>query len=96
MGVIQTDGLPILYLDQLDMLTVDHEASSTDWHMEPVDYENGRMVVHVWPNKGAHRSGMQTVDGLDMSTCDCGIGYDTTEEGELMVIHNVEPELSIG
>lgn len=96
MGIIQTGGLPILFTDQLDLLNVDHENPASDWHTQGIDYENDRMVVHVWPNKGAHHSGMTTIDSLDMSTCHCQVKYDTTDEGELMVIHNAESELSIG
>ena len=96
MGIVQTAGLPLIFTDQLQLLDVDHNAKPSDWNMKPIDYANDRTVVHVWPNKGVHSSGMTTIDHLDLSTCECYTEYDTTDEGELMVIHNAEPEISTG
>ena len=87
--------------DKLELLEIDHDHPGSNWFSRVLEYEHAlgiESVVHIHPNKGAHSSTMWTNDeGLDLCLCDCELGYDMDDEGNLMVIHNYEEDtLSTG
>ena len=88
-------GQDIHFQGDLEVLPIE-EGEPTDWITTERQYENteGELetVMHIYPNKGAHLSGMMTNhEGLAESECSCVKKYEM-ESGCLMVLHSTEPE----
>jgi len=99
MGIIKGGPFGWIYTgpNNLEILDIDYDEKPSTWSVTGMPYENAKgedeYIKHIHPNKGAHSSAMWTNDeGLDLCLCDCELGYDKDDEGNLMVIHDYEED----